>query len=213
MSFNLQVDHMRYFSTGYGSLERFISYFYQIDLATRSIKSGEILEIGVGDGMVSTYLKKLGYGVTGCDIDENLKPDVVADMRKLPFADQSFDVVMACEVLEHIPFDDFAAALEEMKRVSRKFCIVSVPYRSAGFEMILKFPFIRTLFEKNFLDFFIRIPLKFAGFESSGQHYWEIDGGKYKINRIREILQKRFKIIEEKRSVFDHYHYYFLLEK
>lgn len=207
-----QVKKEHYFKKKYDDLDRFISYFYQINLA-RETEPETILEIGKGNGTVSDYLKKLNYKVTTCDFDENLKPDYVADVRKLPFPDNSFDAVLAYEVLEHLPFEDFEKALGELKRVSKKNVLISLPYRSTGFEWMLKFPLIRTLFKRDFLNLFLRIPLKFGGIEVSGQHYWEIDGGKYPLRKVRKILKENLRITKEFRPPLNHYHYFFALEK
>lgn len=46
--------------------------------------------------------------------------DIKADIRKkLPFADNSFDVVLASHVLEHIPEADVTGAIAEIKRVAK----------------------------------------------------------------------------------------------
>ena len=172
-----------------------------------------ILEIGKGNGFLSDYLKKLSYSVTTCDFDKNLQPDVVADIRNLPFPENSFEAVTAFEVLEHIPFEDFPKALAEIAKVSKKYAIISLPYRSTGWEFVFKFPGIRTLFKKSFLSFFLRLPLRFGGIKISGQHYWEIDAFNWPLRKIRKELKNRFKIIREIRPVLDHFHYFFILEK
>jgi len=215
---NIQVQKEHYLKRKYGDLNRFISYFYQIDLVQQTLGlnqrvSASILEIGKGNGMVSDYLKKLGFEVTTCDFDGSLKPDYVADIRTLPFSENSFDVVLAYEVLEHLPFEEIPKALSELHRVTSKYVFISLPYRSTGFELIIKFPLVRTLFKKLFLDIFLRMPLKFKGIETSGQHYWEIDGFDYSLKKVRALLEKYFKIVKEVRPVLNHYHKFFILEK
>lgn len=44
-------------------------------------------------------------------------PDVRADLRQLPFATGSFDVLLFAHVLEHIPWPDVCPALAEAMRV------------------------------------------------------------------------------------------------
>lgn len=51
------------------------------------------------------------------------------DAAKLDFPDDSFDVVVACEVIEHLPFGVFERALAEFVRVSRKYIVISAPYK------------------------------------------------------------------------------------
>lgn len=214
-----QVKKEHYLRRKYDTLERFTSYYYQIDSIHEAMLSAgnksdfKILEVGKGNGFVSDYLKKFDYNVTTADFDPELKPDVVADIRKLPFQNGSFDLVMACEVLEHLPFQDFEKTLEELKRVSGKHVMISLPYRSTGFEAVFKFPFVRSLLRTSFLDLFFRIPLKFGGIEVSKQHYWEIDIWKYSFRKIKNIIGKHFKIVKAVRPVLNHYHYFFLLEK
>lgn len=207
-----QVKKEHYLRPKYDDLNRFITYFYQIDLV-RSLKPRSVVEIGVGNKTVSDYLKKLGLRVSTVDIDPKLKPDVVADIRNLPFGDGSFDVVLAYEVLEHLPYEEFEKALKELRRVSNQYVLISLPYRSTGFEVTVRFPLIRTLFKKSFLNFFLRVPLKFKGIESSGQHYWELDNGHYSLRKVRMVIQRQFKIIKELRPVLNYYHHFFILEK
>ena len=209
---DIQVNKKHYFHKKYDDLNRFISYFYQVDL-TGDLNPKSVLEIGKGSGFFSDYMKKLGYSVTTCDFDKDLNPDVVADVRKIPLADNSFDAVTAFEVLEHLPFEDFPKALAELKRVTSKYAIISLPYKSTGFELALKFPGVRTLFKRLFLDIFFRIPLKFGGIKVSGQHYWEIDARHYRLSRVRAEIAKHFKIAKEVRPTLNHYHYFFVLEK
>lgn len=215
-----QKKREHYFRKKYNGLERFISYFYQIDLVTglRNMKEYEstkfdILEIGVGNRIVSDYLRRIGYGVTTVDIDPGLEPNYVADVRALPFEDSSFEVVTAFEVLEHLPWDDFERALLELKRVSRKYVIISLPYRSTAFEFVFKFPGARTLFQKAFIDLFLRIPLRFGGVKTSGQHYWEIDGYNYRLGKVKKILKDHFTRVKIIRPVLDGYRLFFILEK
>ncbi|KKS83640.1 MAG: Methyltransferase type 11 [Parcubacteria group bacterium GW2011_GWA2_43_11] len=209
---DVQVPVSHYLDEKYISLERYISYFYQID-GIRNCKPQSVLIIGVGDDVVPTFLRKANYTVTTIDIDSELQPDVVADVRNMPFDDGSYDVVCAFQVLEHLPYEEFEGILKELHRVSKKNVIISVPHRRTGFEMIIKFPYIRSLLHKDFVRFALRFPVKFKGFESSGQHYWEIDWFTTKLKKVRTDMEKYFTITAETTPVLDPYRRFFVLKK
>ena len=107
-----QVYKEHYCRKKYDDLDRFISYFYQVDLTQQvaqrdanmrmhanDTNEPRILEVGKGNGFFSNYMKKNGHSVTTADFDGSLNPDIVADIRSLPISDKSFDIVTAFEVL------------------------------------------------------------------------------------------------------------------
>jgi len=90
--------------------KRKIEYFLQ-----RIPKEAKILEIGCGTGWVSNYLKKNGRNhYLGMDV---VPPaDIVGDIRnwkELGLKEQSFDVIVAFEVVEHV--DCFKECFELLK--------------------------------------------------------------------------------------------------
>ena len=84
----------------------------------------KILDIGCGTGAMLDDLKPFGQ-VVGADFSPEAlqfcvtrgvaSPLARADIRRLPFADASFDVVTAMDIIEHI--DDDKAASREIFRV------------------------------------------------------------------------------------------------
>jgi len=104
----LQVDPGHYFNKSYDTKERFISYWHQIN-EIMELNPKKVLEIGVGNGFVSKYLKERGVNVITLDIDERLKPDAVGSVLDIPFSESSFDVVTCYEVLEHLPYENYSS--------------------------------------------------------------------------------------------------------
>jgi glycosyltransferase involved in cell wall biosynthesis len=88
------------------------------------------LDVGGCGGMLAEFLGD----VRVVDLRAGADVDVVADARRLPFADGSFDVVSCCDVLEHVSEGDRAAVLGEMFRVARRLVVVAGPYRSPDVE-------------------------------------------------------------------------------
>ena len=192
-------------------LFQFLSFFYQ-QKTIKDLNKKNILEIGIGNKFLTNYLKSNDFKITTCDIDKNLNPDYVADIRKLPFENNSFDLAVAFEVLEHLPFADFEIALKEMKRVSQEYVVISLPHSSIFFSLTAIFPFIRTVFKKRYFNFFIKITQFFRLNQYDGQHYWEMGRRGTSKNKIKIILKKYFEIEKEFQPFLNFYHYFFILK-
>lgn len=164
---NKQVESEHYYKN-YDTKRRWISYWHQIE-EVLELNPSTVLEIGVGNKTVSDYLKKHDLDVTTVDIDPELDPDVICDVRNLSdeFNNNSFDVVLCAEVLEHVPFEDFEDALKEIKKVAKDSVILTLPNWGVPFELNLKIPKISRL------DVSLRLPFP-VKHEFNGEHYWDI---------------------------------------
>jgi len=91
---------------------------------------GRTLEIGCGEGRVVRKLVARGHDVAGVDASPTLvrhaaemdapSAYAAADAARLPFADQSFGIVVAFNALQAMhAFDDMARAVREAARVLR----------------------------------------------------------------------------------------------
>jgi 2-polyprenyl-3-methyl-5-hydroxy-6-metoxy-1,4-benzoquinol methylase len=93
------------------------------------------LEVGCGEGVIADRLQRRFGEVVALDLpDAGLRVDwrryagprfLHASAHELPFGDHRFDVVVAAEVLEHLPDPD--RGLREMARVGRCHLVLSVP--------------------------------------------------------------------------------------
>ena len=193
----------------YDSKRRFLSYWHQID-EILSLDPKSVLEIGVGNGFVAKYLRDHGLAVTTLDIDERLHPDVVGSVTKLPFEEASFELVMACEILEHIPYEQAKEGLKEIHRVSSRGAVISLPdaTRTARIEFpIPKFGKVRKLFV---------IPKFFphAHKITAHGHYWEIGKKGFPLKKVSDDIERAgFKIVKTYRVFENPYHRFFVLEK
>lgn len=203
-----QVEADHYFDRSYDTVKRFASYWHQIDLTLRH-RPRTVLEIGVGNGFVSGYLRRAGLAVTALDLDSALGPNVVAALPELPFADRSFDTVLCYEVLEHLPFERFGPCLAEIARVARANVAVSLP----DYERCLK---IDSMLSKLWsVHFVVNVPRLFAPrHPPHREHHWEIGKKGYRQRRIlREMVAAGLSIRRHYRALEAPYHHFFDLAK
>jgi ubiquinone/menaquinone biosynthesis C-methylase UbiE len=108
------------------------------DLVAEALpRGGSVLDVGCGEGFVASYLGERieRLWIAGLDAsDEALRVAcartrlgryVRSDAAALPVANQSVDLAIALEVLEHLPNPEWT--LCELRRVSRGPVIVSTP--------------------------------------------------------------------------------------
>lgn len=107
----------------------------------RNMGGKTILDSACGSGLWGFRLRTLEEGlfayIVGLDMDkENLKLSrrfriydevVVGDVRSLPFKEKAFDIVLACEVIEHLSRQDGEKMLDEIDRVQTSISVVTTP--------------------------------------------------------------------------------------
>jgi ubiquinone/menaquinone biosynthesis C-methylase UbiE len=209
MTVNLiQVNFSHYYSEKYESKVRFISYWHQIS-EIRQRQPKNILEVGIGSGFVSHYLRRQGLNVTTIDIDTRLQPDIVAGVAALPFKESSFPLVACFEVLEHLPYDQFIPALMELSRVSQQWVIISLPDATRAISFMLRSTG-RPKWTKS-----IAVPhLRKREHQFVGEHFWEIGKKGYPFRRIKVNIEKAgLKLCSTYRLPEHLYHRFFILEK
>jgi len=100
--------------------------------------SRTILDVGCGKGDAMDFLNRHGkFEAVGIDIfrpyleeakSKGCFQDLVCgDVRWLPFKDNSFDVVICMEVLEHLEKADGYKLLNELERVARRQILLTTP--------------------------------------------------------------------------------------
>lgn len=113
------------------SFLRSVTELYRIAAPTR------VLEVGCGEGELAAHLWHQGPRPEQfeiCDVElDRLRPDLPsaigvreASIYELPWDDDAFDLVLCCEVLEHL--QDPARGLAELARVARRNVLISTPW-------------------------------------------------------------------------------------
>lgn len=93
-----------------------------LEIIGRPLRPGErALDFGCGNGTLAHALAAAGADADGCDFADQLgsgeRLRVIEDPYRLPFPDDTFDVIVSSEVFEHV--QDYETTLREIRRVLR----------------------------------------------------------------------------------------------
>ena len=122
------------------SKEHWLSYWHQIRLMLESLEPKDsIIELGIGSGFTSNYLRSKNIDVLTVDIDKNKSPDIVSDAISFK-PNKNYDHFCAFEVFEHMKFEEMENVLKNIKSKIDKNIFISVPiYKKTPINIELKF--------------------------------------------------------------------------
>jgi SAM-dependent methyltransferase len=112
-------------------------FLASFDRCVRSVEARRVLEAGCGEGFLTRRLQGLlpeaaAYGLDSSAAILEIARREFPELRllhgsiyDLPFRDEQFDLVVACEVLEHV--EEPERALAEVARCSARHVLLSVP--------------------------------------------------------------------------------------
>ena len=107
-----------------------------IYLKYKLILVGHILDVGADQCYLKEYLdnnaKYVGVGL----YSDKLNLEIDLEKQPLPYKDNSFDVVLCCDVLEHL--DNIHEIFDKLCMVSKKYVIISLPNPHSVFWSYLK---------------------------------------------------------------------------
>ncbi len=198
-----------YHTKEYNHRPRWVSYYYQFQ-SIFNLNPQSVLEVGVGSGITTKMLRDNNVKVTTFDNNPKTHPDVLGDVLKLPFEDNHFDMAVGFEIFEHLEFSSFATALGEMRRVSRKNVIISLPdHAKSLLRLTIKIPFLR---EKSIQ---IRIgAVNNKKYWAPCGHCWEMGNIDFPYRKVaKEIEKTGLKIIASFVPNDSAWTRYFILEK
>lgn len=118
-----------------------------------------LLDVGCGNGLFLNHLagtrpaqftRLVGVDRSAAALRHVFPAKCRVDIAALPFAPRAFDIVTCMEVLEHLPAPAYPLALAELARVSRRFVMVTVPWRQDLDASLCRCPSCRALFNGDF---------------------------------------------------------------
>ncbi|MBN1884455.1 MAG: class I SAM-dependent methyltransferase [Candidatus Krumholzibacteriota bacterium] len=178
------------------------------DLAGR-----EVLDIGCGLGGKTVVYAEVGASVTGVDVEPSHVAQSVrwarehgsrarfaaGDAERLPFADDTFDLVVANDSMEHFPRPE--AALPELARVARPggsvflfFTPWGSPLGSHLYDWI-RTPWCHLLYSEKLLEELLEIALARRGAEAPRKtaaelmRRYRLENNRITVRRWRRILR------------------------
>ena len=119
----------------------------------------------------------------------------------MAFEADSFDTVLACEIVEHLPFEDFKNILLDLKKIARKNVIIAIPIARGYAQFKFRFKYI--IFNRKINKQFV-ISLKFPYFykviDIDGVRVLFEDGwGLVRASNTQPALVLRFEALSESR--------------
>lgn len=207
MSLQKQVDKAHYNFTSYIDEYRWASLWHQIT-EVENLKPDKVLEIGPGPGIFKNISRLIGINVETIDLDPDLNPDHLGSATSLPFADASYDVVCAFQMLEHLPYQESLIALKEMVRVARRSVVISLPDAKSVFRWRVYIPGIAA-----FDRLFPRFGWSPVEHVFDGEHHWEINKKGYTLKKVLLDFSCLSKIERTYRVLDNPYHRFFVFSK
>ncbi len=174
--------------TSKNPLQKFLigNFYKELISSIKKLTIESALDVGCGEGFtlnklsenkIGKRLEGIDFQKTAIDAGKRVHPNLnlkVGNIYHLPYKDNSFDLIICTEVLEHL--EDPKKALSEIQRVSSRYVILSVP--NEPFFMIANF-----LRGKN---------LRRWGNDIEHIHHWSSKGfQKFVENQSVKVIQKK----------------------
>ncbi|HEG44177.1 MAG TPA: hypothetical protein ENH94_09035 [Phycisphaerales bacterium] len=203
----------------YVSKERMITYWHQAnEILTR--KPEKLLEIGIGNRIVSSILKCYGVETCTADINESLGPDVVVPISELQskFSQGQYPFVLCARVLQHLPFADFENSISQLHHVTNNYLLLTLPVETLRvyirFRITGKNPRTFSIpFPISLKKILQRLSLKHSE-NGKTQNFWKINQTpEVSMANIKKCLEKHFIIEKSYQVPEDMSHAFFILKK
>ena len=122
---------------------------YIVSVLKKVPKDKKILDAGCGQGLLVEFFRKRGHDIVGVDAfyeNEHVRKD---DILKSGFKDNSFDVILNLDVIEHFPLMEQEKVVKELTRILKPsgqiiFSIPNMAHLSSRWFFLLTGRLLRT---------------------------------------------------------------------
>jgi SAM-dependent methyltransferase len=202
----VQVEASQYLSSDYLNPPRLASIGYQLRYVDKHFPAARVLEIGVGAGLTADLMRRIGCKVTTLDVDANLNPDLVSSVTEIPAEDGAFDAFTCCQVLEHLKWEDSCVALRELRRVTTKGGVLSIPTVRPRLGLRV-FPYKRNHRTLMLPGFWPRS----RSLHVPNEHYWELGLGVSMRKFDAAVRDVGFRIVDQRQPIENPFHHFFVV--
>lgn len=178
----------------------FMWYYEQAKLVYNNcLRTENLLEIGIGTGLLSDLLKKRGWRIKTLDIDKEKKPDFCSNALEFDYKQSNANTILAFEIFEHIPFSTFKKILNRFSHNNINKIYFSVPWNEQVlFDISIKLPKFKRI------EHTISYPRKTI---TTKTHHWEL-------SKTRKTLDQKILVpMAELKEVFSKNGYMLRSEK
>lgn len=128
----------------YDDLDHSKRFKFLINLITKYFSFEKFLDVGCGMGHLMRNLLDKGYVGKGVEVSKDALNFYLSDLvkqklvlsagaEKLPFKENSFEMVICLDVMEHLPPFDVKKAISELIRVTKRYLVLTInldnPYK------------------------------------------------------------------------------------
>jgi len=199
----------------YNSKQRLLTYWYQIS-ESLELNPKSMLEVGLGTGLVTSYLRNCGIPVKTFDINTKLKPDYncsILDSDKLHSVGK-YDLVLCSRVLHHINYNEIDLALQNLSSLSNGHVLMTLPVDELRMYFMTRYTSssIKTLSLKipNFIKKTMTKLLK----RDIGSGLWQINSSSdTSKSKLKSLIEEHFIISKSYQIPEDSSHMLYVLKK
>jgi 2-polyprenyl-3-methyl-5-hydroxy-6-metoxy-1,4-benzoquinol methylase len=146
-------DYHRILDQNWRYLPVYLEKMQFINSYLKGKQKSKIIDIGCGEGLLVEKYQKHGFTIKGTDYNYSSKYVAKDDITQSKLHDQSFDLILCLDVIEHLSFEQQILATNELFRIVKPSgrVLMSVP-NLAHFASRLSFLFTGKLIRTSTID-------------------------------------------------------------